>query len=93
MADARQLDHVLGLLARQDTDGVLEIAETRPALLHQLRAAGLALWHHDGWHPTRAGRDAHAAATTYRLVDVDPPTDVGLVFGTALAREQGRNRT
>ena len=87
------LAHVLGLLVRDDRDGITEIAETQPALLHQLRAAGLAVWRHDGWHPTRQGRDAYDACTTYQLIAVQPPAGIGLEMGAALQRDRGRNRT
>lgn len=84
------LAHVLGLLVRDDHDGIQEVTETAPQLLHQLRAAGLATWRHDGWHPTNAGHDTWQQCTTYRLVGVQPPDRIGLRMGTALARDRGR---
>lgn len=94
MADlSNQLAHVLGLLVNGDRDGIAEIVETSPEQLHTLRAAGLAIWRHDGWHATQAGRDAWQQCTTYRLAGVEAPTGVGLTFGAALQRQRGRNRT
>lgn len=90
---SNQLAHVLGLLVNDDRDGIAEIVETAPEQLHALRAAGLAIWRHDGWHPTQAGRDAWSSCTTYRIAGVHAPTGVGLAMGAALSRQQGRNRT